>query len=474
MLGPDSRRRGARGRAARPFLVAPLLAVVLLAAACTSAGTQTIVPPPPTAAASTGPAKIAPPQTPAGAQLRWLTAELARLPMSDAQVRAHFDAAFLTQVSPAVLNQTLEAAIRLDLLSIQISEPSTLVVNVLAGGGERAQVWLDVDGHGLISWLRISPADIGPTPASWAGVDSALRAVAPRVRLLVAKVSGGSCLPVHSIDPGTAAPLGSAFKLYVLDALGNAVAAGKVRWDQPLTVTAQLKGLPPGELQTEPDGTRVSVLDAAGKMISLSDNTAADMLINLLGRSAVESSLTSTGMASPAMNLPFLTTREIYVLKLHQWPALAKRFISADESGRRALLASTVDRAPLPTLAQAGEWTMPRDIDRLEYFGSATDLCRAYASLAALDRQPGLSPIGQALAVNDDGLQLDPAQWKTTWFKGGSEPGALSLAYLATTRAGQSYVVTVLAENPSQPLPDNAIPAIVSAVKGAFTLAARG
>jgi beta-lactamase class A len=474
MLGPDIRRGGVRGRAARPFLVALLLAMVLLAAACTSAGTQTIVPPP-TAAASTGPAKtIAPPGTPAGSQLRWLIAELARLPMSDAQVRAHFDAAFLTQVSPAALNQALEAAIRLDLLSIQVSEPSTLVANVLADGSERAQVWLDVDSHGLISWLRISPANIGPTPATWAGVDSALRAVAPRVRLLVAKVSGGSCLPVHSIDPGTAAPLGSAFKLYVLDALGDAVAAGKVRWDQPLTVTAQLKGLPPGELQTEPDGTRVSVLDAAGKMISLSDNTAADMLINLLGRSAVESSLTSTGMASPAMNLPFLTTREIYVLKLHQWPTLAQRFISADESGRRALLASTVDRAPLPTLAQAGEWTMPRDIDSLEYFGSATDLCRAYASLAALDRQPGLSPIGQALSVNDDGLQLDPARWKTTWFKGGSEPGALSLAYLATTRAGQSYVVTVLAENPSQPLADNAIPAIVSAVKGAFTLAARG
>jgi hypothetical protein len=35
-------------------------------------------------------------------------------------------------------------------------------------------------------------------------------------------------------------------------------------------------------------------------------------------------------------------------------------------------------------------------------------------------------------------------------------------------------VVTVLAEDPSQPLADNAIPAIVSAVKGAFILAARG
>ena len=34
-------------------------------------------------------------------------------------------------------------------------------------------------------------------------------------------------------------------------------------------------------------------------MMSLSDNTATDMLINLIGRPAVESALTTTGMASP-------------------------------------------------------------------------------------------------------------------------------------------------------------------------------
>ena len=95
-------------------------------------------------------------------------------------------------------------------------------------------------------------------------------------------MTNGSCQPVHSIDPGTPAPLGSAFKLYVLEALATAIASGKVDWTQPLTVTAQLKSLPSGELQTEPDGTKVSVQDAAAKMISISDNTAADMLINLV------------------------------------------------------------------------------------------------------------------------------------------------------------------------------------------------
>jgi hypothetical protein len=464
------------GRPAWPFLVALIAAVALLATACTSPGRPAPAGPT-TAAASTGPAKaVIPPDTPAGAQLRWLITAVAHLPMSDAQARAHFDGAFLAQADPAVLNQALQSVIGIKLLSIQTSEPSTLVATVSSGGAvPRAQVWLTVDSRGLISYLRISPATTGPTLTSWASVDAVLSLVAPQIRLLVADVSNGSCQPLHGIDPATPAPLGAAFKLYVLNALGSAVASDKVRWNQPLTVTAQSKGLPPGVLQNEPDGTQVSVQDAAAKMISLSDNTATDMLINLVGRPAVEAALTATGMTSPALDRPFLTTREIFVLKLDQWPALAKRYIAADEPGRRALLASTVDRAPLPAVTAAGAWTTPRDIDSLEYFASASDICRAYSSLAALARRPGLSQIGQVLSVNDDGLQLDPAHWKTTWFKGGSEPGVLTLAFLATTRTGHSYVVTVLAENPSQPIDQGtAIPVILSAVKGAFTLAARG
>src|SRR5579859_7840854 len=141
MNGPGIRRRSPRGRVACPRwpsrrlalrLAGPLTAVTLLAAACTGSGKPASVGET-TAAPSASPVKtVAPPATRAGAQFRWLTAELARLPMSDAQVRAHFDQAFLTQVSPAGLNQALEAVIRLDLLSIQVSQPTTLVANVLA------------------------------------------------------------------------------------------------------------------------------------------------------------------------------------------------------------------------------------------------------------------------------------------------------------------------------------------------------
>jgi hypothetical protein len=96
------------------------------------------------------------------------------------------------------------------------------------------------------------------------------------------------------------------------------------------------------------------------------------------------------------------------------------------------------------------------------------------AALAELSGRPRLSPIGQVLSINDDILELDPAQWHTTWRKGVAGPRALGLAYLATTQTGQSYVVTVLVENRSEPIDGNtAGPVMFSATKGAFMLAAR-
>ena len=42
--------------------------------------------------------------------------------------------------------------------------------------------------------------------------------------------------------------------------------------------------------------------------------------------------------------------------------------------------------------------------------------------------------------------------------------------YLATTRTGQSYVVSVLTANPTTPIPTAATAQLLGAVKGPFTL----
>jgi hypothetical protein len=418
------------------------------------------------------------PDSPVGAQARWLFDAATRIPIPAAEVTAHFDRAFLAKVTPFQLNAGLEGVRSLRLDSITTSTPDALVMAVTANGQAQLSVSIAVDSRGLISGLLLRPANapppaLPPVPSTWAGVNRQIRSLAPQVRMLVASVSGGTCQPIQAIDATTPAPLGSAFKLYVLDALANSIASGKVSWGQQLTVTSQVKSLPSGDLQNQPDGTRVSVQQTAANMISISDNTAADMLITLLGRAAVEAATRNSGMADPALDVPFLTTREMFVLKLDGWPGLADRYLALDTAGRLALLTGTADRVPLSTLSPA-PWTAPRDIGSLEWFASPADICRVYASLAALARQPGLAPLASVLEINNGGMSLDPSQWRSVWFKGGSEPGVLTANYLATTRSGKTYVVSVLAENPSAPIPQTSAPvALISAIKGAFELAAR-
>ncbi|WP_316310806.1 serine hydrolase, partial [Clavibacter michiganensis] len=75
------------------------------------------------------------------------------------------------------------------------------------------------------------------------------------------------------------------------EAPARAAAEGRLAWHDPLPVPADVRGLPSGERQNAPPGTVVGVRDTAEKMIAISDNTATDMLIQAVGREAVEAAL---------------------------------------------------------------------------------------------------------------------------------------------------------------------------------------
>ena len=283
------------------------------------------------------------PGTPAGAQLQWLLGAIGR-PVPDAAVRAHFDPRFLASVSPATVSGALTTTGQLHLLSVTTSQARSLVVAVTMGTSQRLRLTLTVDPQGLITGLLLR-APIPPAPTSWAGVDQAARSVAPKARLLVAEVTNGTCQPIHTIDPEAPAPVASAFKLYVLDALATAIASGEVTWNEKLTVTSRVRSFSSDLMRNKPDGARVSVRDVADAMISVSDNTATDMLIARLGRRAVEAALRTAKMADPSLDTPFLTTRETLTLALR--PTLASRYLALGTVARRALLASTIAHVPL-------------------------------------------------------------------------------------------------------------------------------
>jgi hypothetical protein len=94
----------------------------------------------------------------------------------------------------------------------------------------------------------------------------------------------------------------------------------------------------------------------------------------------------------------------------------------------RMIRASRHRRAPPPDVAAAAAWTTPRDINGLEWFASANDICRVYASLATPRLPAGPGPRSARCFGSTTAAWLSTRpQWKTTWFKGGSEPGVLTL-----------------------------------------------
>lgn len=470
-------RVGAVGLARRGGLCclrALALVAAVLAAATGMAGCGGGKPrPTQTSAASSG---LRLPRTPAGRQAAWLFAAAPHAPLSTSELEAHFDAVMLARVSPAHLNETFVAlrSIRVD--SVKSSAPSALRVIVTVNGKARFGLVVSVDGSGLISNLAIVPVGVSApgvsapaAPDSWGSVVRDFRSVAPRVSFVVASVSRGGCEAVQGSGASTVMPLASSFKLYVLDALARAIAAGTVSWSQPLTVTAAVKSVPSGILQDEPDGTTVTVQQAATDMIQISDNTATDMLISLLGRRAVEQATRATHMANPERNVPFLTTRERFVLETYDWPELADRYLSMNAAGRQRLLRAVIDRVPLASIEHT-RWSVPRDIASIEWFASPIDMCRLYGALLALSHQRSLTPLQSILRLPGQ-AGLPSSKWAGVWFKGGSEPGVLTVNYLATARSGRSYVVSVLAANPSASIPPTATITLARAVTGALGLA---
>ncbi|WP_228057373.1 serine hydrolase [Tychonema sp. LEGE 07203] len=81
------------------------------------------------------------------------------------------------------------------------------------------------------------------------------------------------------------APLASAstIKLPILAAFFQAVDEGKVRLDQVLTLKQEHIAGGSGEMQDDSPGKKYSALEVARKMIVISDNTATNMMIELLG-----------------------------------------------------------------------------------------------------------------------------------------------------------------------------------------------
>ncbi|MFI6323531.1 serine hydrolase [Nonomuraea sp. NPDC050556] len=420
-------------------LAAALAAATVAVAAC--AGVQT---PTPAAASAVQESAVE-------RQLTWLMDAVGRAPLPDSELTAHFAESFLRQVPPAQINEVLKTWKDLRLDKVLFVRGTSLVAEMTLNG-KKQNLELTVDGSGLISGARMDDPPVERTPpTSWKELDKRMRAVAPQVGFLAAEITkGGACRPVHGIQPRTPRALGSMFKLYVLGAAAEHIKD----WKTELTIRPELKSLPSGELQNRPDNSKVTVEEAAKLMISISDNTAADLLLNKVGRKAVEA---KNRQWSSTRNEPFLSTRDMFVIK---GTKRVDAYLNAPD--RRAFLRDVVAKVPLSDITT---WEKPTAIDTVEWFGSPKDVCRAHASLRGLADER----VNQAMSTNT----LAAKELTDVWYKGGSEPGVLALGFSAKS-GGRTYSVTLMASDPAAPIDENqAGSELIALAQGAFTLATR-
>ena len=317
-----------------------------------------------------------------------------------------FTDAFLAQVPPAQITAIVT----------QVAAAIGPIVEIVPKGGQaylvetatyELPVDIVLDGTGKISGLFFHP----PINKS-ASLDDLLKqmaAAAHQSAYLVTK--NGSAMAQSNAD--TPLAVGSAYKLGILKALQDEIAAGAHRWDEVATLTDGDRSLPSGQLQNWPGGAPLTLYSLAALMISNSDNTAADALLRVVGRDKVEAAL---GIA------PVLTTRELFVLKFNA--ALRQRYLGADLAGQRDIL-KEADTFPLPDVDSVGT----PHADGLEWYLSATKLCALIAEVGDID----LTQINPGAARKDD--------WAKVAFKGGSEVGVLSAATQVTAKDGTVYCV---------------------------------
>jgi len=256
--------------------------------------------------------------------------------------------------------------------------------------------------------------------------------------------------------------IGSSFKLFILGTLIDEVNGGRRELDDTMRLKAGLKGPPHSEMASWPIDSPVTLHTLALKMISVSDNTATDHLLYLLGRERIERMLPLMGHAEPALNRPLLSTRELVGLRDRKAGLPGLTYRKLDEAARRKFLAEKF--TTVPDFEAIDFDTAAYEL--AEWYGSPVEMARALAWIHQhTTNRVAAAPLRQVLSV-DPKIKYDPKVWSFVGFKGGSEDQLLAGNWLLQHRNGRWYTFHVYWNSPTEQVkPD----VLLKAIRTIFT-----
>lgn len=152
-------------------------------------------------------------------------------------------------------------------------------------------------------------------------------------------------------------PLASVIKLPVLVALYEEVLAGRAELGERVTYRSASKVPGSGVLKDLDDGATFTVRDLAVLMMTVSDNTAAELLTERLGKPRIEAAMARYEL--PTIRMPFGVRALLYEIAGLDW-SLPGQYEEAEARLRAG--AGSGGRAVVPELSDRGS---PRDLCRL-------------------------------------------------------------------------------------------------------------
>ncbi len=182
-----------------------------------------------------------------------------------------------------------------------------------------------------------------------------------RVGVVVEDLPTGYTSSVH---PNAVMPAASTIKIPVMVEVFAQIAAGKFDLNRPVQLTASDRDWGSGTLAGSPTGAAFPVSQLLTQMITVSDNTAANMLIRLVGRANINAKMTDLGLNHTAL-ADYIHTAEWSVrTSLRTTPADMVRLLSdmanhqlIDEWSSREMIAileqqqiNTLLPEPLPAI----------------------------------------------------------------------------------------------------------------------------
>ncbi|KQM40909.1 serine hydrolase [Sphingomonas sp. Leaf10] len=313
-----------------------------------------------------------------------------------------------------------------------------------------ADLAIDPNGANQITGLLTRGVEPrGPVAATIDAVVEQMAALPGHSGFALARLGSGAPQLVKSHDASTPLAIGSAFKLVILAELVRSIEAGERKWSDVVTLDGS--ALPGGGYAQQPKGTRIALRELAERMISVSDNSATDILLFHLGRQKVEAMLPVVGMTDGApRNVPFLGALEIFKLKGVDGGALGSKYLALPVTERRAFLDGPVRDTPIAaipkTLFQDGR---PLRVEQIEWFASPNDLIRTMDWLRRRFDGPA-GPDLRAVLSKNPGLPEPAANWRYVGYKGGSEPGVLTMTFLLQGKDGGWYALSSGVNDPAK------------------------